>query len=78
VRAWVDRSVAWVTDAARRDEPRAATSARLAVALRDAIAADAASRGLALTTEDWRVLATDIDLNAQGLAVAADRARGAH
>ena len=42
---------------------------------RGAIAADASGRGLALGEDDWKLLALDMDLNAQGLAFVGERKR---
>lgn len=61
LRAWIDRSEALMERVARGDE------VDVAAELRRAIAEDAAGRGLALTDADWNLLATDIDLNAQGI-----------
>lgn len=65
VRAWIDRSEAFLEQAAAGDERPIADK------LRAAIAEVAERRGLALTDADWKLLATDIDLNAQGIEFAA-------
>jgi glyoxylase-like metal-dependent hydrolase (beta-lactamase superfamily II) len=73
--AWIDRADAWVEEAARGTETVDAITARLRVAWREAIARDAESRKLLFGAAEWELLATDIDLNAQGLAVAAELKR---
>lgn len=68
VRAWIDRSEAWQEEAARGggtvDERVAAVAAKVRAAL----------VALGRSPEDLEHLAMDIDLNAQGIVVAADRA----
>lgn len=61
---WIDRSEALL-----------GYDGDIAGELRKAIAEEAARVGLALTDDDWKLLATDIDLNAQGIAFAAKRQR---
>lgn len=73
--AWIDRADAWVEEAARGTESVDAITARLRAAWRDAIARDSDARSLGFGAAEWEVLATDIDLNAQGLAVAAELKR---
>jgi glyoxylase-like metal-dependent hydrolase (beta-lactamase superfamily II) len=73
--AWIDRADAWVEEAASGTETVDAITARLRTAWRDAIDADAKARDLRFGTAEWEVLAMDIDLNAQGLAVAAELKR---
>jgi glyoxylase-like metal-dependent hydrolase (beta-lactamase superfamily II) len=68
LRRWVELS-ARLVEQARASGPEAAS--HVAVALREAMAAQAARIGLALTDDDWRLLALDLDLNAQGLLHAA-------
>ena len=75
VRAWIDRSEAWLDEAVRSDAAPAALHAHIAGRLRAAIADDTARRGLALDERDWELLAVDIDLNAQGIAFTAARRR---
>jgi glyoxylase-like metal-dependent hydrolase (beta-lactamase superfamily II) len=81
VRAWIDRSEAWLEAAANREARRtgdatlAALTEWIAGELRAAIGADTAGRGLTLGASDWSLLATDIDLNAQGIAFVADKKR---
>jgi glyoxylase-like metal-dependent hydrolase (beta-lactamase superfamily II) len=73
--AWIDRADAWVQEAARGTETVDAITARLRTAWRDAIAREAEARNLQFGAAEWEVLAMDIDLNAQGLAVAAELKR---
>lgn len=73
--AWIDRADAWVEEAASGTETVDAITARLRTAWRDAIDADAKARDLRFGAAEWEVLAMDIDLNAQGLAVAAELKR---
>ena len=75
VRAWVERSQAWVEEAARSDEPVEALTTDLRAKLHAAVDAETRRLGLSLTESDWNLLALDIDLNAQGLAFVADRNR---
>ena len=75
VRAWVDRSERWLEEAAKTEAPVDVMTRSLQSSLRDAIAKDAAGRGLSLGDEDWKLLALDVDLNAQGIAFVADRKR---
>jgi hypothetical protein len=62
-------------EGARSDAPVAAIEATILVKLREAMGSEAAARGLVLGAEDWGMLETDITLNAQGLAFAADKTR---
>lgn len=73
--AWIDRAEAWVDEAARGTETVEAVTARLRTAWREAIAHENDTRGLGFGPAEWEALATDIDLNAQGLAVAAELKR---
>ena len=75
LRAWIDRSQAWLEEATRSQEPVSAITARIEEHLRRAIADDTAKRGIALDAEGWKVLALDIALNAQGIAFVADKKR---
>jgi glyoxylase-like metal-dependent hydrolase (beta-lactamase superfamily II) len=75
VRAWIDRSEAWLEEAARSEAPVRSVHTRIAGQLRAAIVDDAERRGLSLTETDWKQLAADIDLNAQGIAFTAGRRR---
>ncbi len=71
VRRLVDRAGAWVEDASRGSETMAAIQTRLMTAWRDAILEEAPRFG----AEELSLLALDIELNAQGLAFAADALR---
>jgi glyoxylase-like metal-dependent hydrolase (beta-lactamase superfamily II) len=71
VERFVDRAGAWVDEAARGDESVAAMTARLARAWEAAIAEEAPAFG----DEERRLLALDVELNAQGLAFVADARR---
>jgi len=71
VRAWVDRSEAWLEECLASDAPLEAQIARVADAYRAALAR------YPLSADDLGLLATDIDLNAQGIAIAAARRRKA-
>lgn len=73
VRAWIDRSEAWRDDAVARGLSMTEAKAAIEAELRRAVEAEAASRGLALDADDWTLLSTDVDLNAQGIAFAASR-----
>jgi glyoxylase-like metal-dependent hydrolase (beta-lactamase superfamily II) len=75
VRAWVDRSEAWLEAAAKTDAPLDVMTRSLQASIREAIAKDAAGRGLSLGEDDWKLLALDVDLNSQGIAFVADRKR---
>jgi len=68
---WIDLSEQWVSEAAGSGAAAADVEAVIASKLRAAIAAEASSRGLNFGEEDWKLLALDIELNAQGLAHAA-------
>ena len=71
VRRFVDRAGAWVDEAARSDEPIQAMEARLASLWWAAIADEAPHFG----AEEKKLLALDVELNAQGLAFVADALR---
>jgi glyoxylase-like metal-dependent hydrolase (beta-lactamase superfamily II) len=71
VRAWIDRSEGWLEECLASDAPLDTQTARVAGEYRAELAK------YPLTPEDLELLATDIDLNAQGIAVAADRRRRA-
>lgn len=75
LRVWIDRSEKWLDDAAASDQPVADLTATIAVELRNAMIADAAGRGLALDDADLKLLALDIELNAQGIAYVAEKRR---
>jgi glyoxylase-like metal-dependent hydrolase (beta-lactamase superfamily II) len=76
IRAWIDRSEAWLVECAASDLSVEAMTARIAEKLRTAMVDDASGRGIALGDADWKLLATDVDLNAQGIAFVADKRRG--
>lgn len=67
LRGWIDRSEALLRRVAAGEE------VDVAAELRRAIADDTAARGLVLTDADWKLLATDIELNAQGIVFAAKK-----
>ncbi|NUP08937.1 MAG: MBL fold metallo-hydrolase [Polyangiaceae bacterium] len=71
VRRWVDRSEVWMNECLATDAPFETQSARVRRQILDVLA------GFSLSTADLQLLAVDIDLNAQGIAVAADRRRKA-
>ena len=73
--AWIDRADAWVEEAARGEETVEAVTERLRTAWREAIERESEARGLRFGPAEWELLAMDIDLNAQGLAVAAELKR---
>jgi glyoxylase-like metal-dependent hydrolase (beta-lactamase superfamily II) len=73
--AWIDRADAWVEEAARGTETVDEITVRLRSAWREAIARENDARGLGFGAAEWELLALDIDLNAQGLAVAAELKR---
>lgn len=75
VRAWVDRSGAFMEEAAATSAPTSMLTTTIKEKLEAAIADDASKRGLGFGEAEWKVLATDIDLNAQGIAFSADRKR---
>lgn len=75
VRAWIDRSEAWLEAAAASDQSFEAARDDIKAALRAALEREASAVGLSLTSADWATLAVDIDLNAQGVAFAALKAR---
>lgn len=73
--AWIDRADAWVEEAARGTESVEAITARLRTAWREAIVKESEARDLRFGPAEWELLAMDVDLNAQGLAVAAELKR---
>ena len=77
LRAWIDRSESWLEEAAKTDDAVAVMTAKIAAKLREAIGTDASGRGLALGEDDWKLLALDVELNAQGIAFVADKKRRA-
>lgn len=73
---WIDRSEAWLEEAASSDAPADELAKPIAAALRRAIGDEARAIGLDLGERDWSLLSLDIDLNADGIAFAAERRRG--
>lgn len=69
VRAWIDRSEAWMNACLASEEPLDVQVARVAGQIREVL------EGTRLGPKDLELLALDIDLNAQGIAVAAERRR---
>ena len=70
-RRWVDWSADWLERCLASDAPLSAQIDQVAAAYRAELAKHP------LRDEDWALLSTDIDLNAQGIVVAADRRRRA-
>ena len=75
LRGWIDRSEAWVEACARSDRTHADTTGWIQDRIRAAITEEATRVGLSLGVPDWKTLALDIELNAQGLAYAAGQRR---
>lgn len=75
VRAWIDRSEALLDQGAASGLSTEALTASFKDQLRAALREDADRRGLGLDESDWKLLETDIDLNGQGIAFAADKQR---
>jgi glyoxylase-like metal-dependent hydrolase (beta-lactamase superfamily II) len=75
VRAWIDRSEAWLEAAAASEQGFEAARDTIAAEIRAALSREANAAGLSLTSSDWALVAVDIDLNAQGVAFAALKAR---
>ncbi len=71
VRAWIDRSEVWLDECLATDAPLPVQTKRVADQYRAALAK------YPLGNDDLALLAMDIDLNAQGIAVAAERRRRA-
>lgn len=69
--AWIDRSEAWVEEYARG----AHTPAWLEERIRAALVEEAGRVGLSLGAAEWKVLALDIELNAQGLVHGSEKRR---
>lgn len=74
---WIDRSENWLDEAARSAAPVAEMTAHIQAELRKAIEQDTKSRGIVFGEAEWKVLALDIELNAQGIAFVADKMRKA-
>jgi len=77
LRAWIDRSEAWLEVSAKGDLSVESMTAWIAAAIRAAIREDSESRGLHFGDHAFKVLETDIDLNAQGIAFVANKKRAA-
>ncbi len=75
LKAWIDRSEWWLEEAAKSKAPVAELEADIASKLRAAIDEDTRARGLVFGEEDWKMLETDITLNAQGIAFVAEKRR---
>jgi glyoxylase-like metal-dependent hydrolase (beta-lactamase superfamily II) len=75
LRGWIDRAEGWLDDTVKSDAPSADIQAQIRESMRRAIAEQAATSGLPLGDAEWAFLAVDIDLNAQGIAFAAQRLR---
>lgn len=71
----LDRAEAIMLDAERSDLPDEALTDYCQLRLRDYFAGLLDRHGLGAVPEAWRLLETDIDLNAQGLAFAANKRR---
>lgn len=73
--AWIDRSTRWLEEAAASSDPVPAMTARIQEKIRAAIAEESSRRGLSFGDDEWKILALDIELNAQGIAFVADKKR---
>ena len=71
---WIDRSQEWVDTAKKEGAPTDVAQKSIETKIREAMKAHAAKVGLALVEDDWKVLALDVELNAQGLAYVATKA----
>ncbi len=71
----IDESEAWLDAATRSDAPLVEMKQAIEAKVRAALDAHAAEVGLTLGPADWKTLAVDVDLNAQGIAFVADKAR---
>ena len=72
---WLERASRWLDEAATGDRPVADLERELADAWRSALSDDARALGLQLDAADWKLLDLDVELNAQGVAFAADKRR---
>jgi len=72
---WLDRAGRWLDEAAGGDRPVSELERQLAEAWRTALTDDAKALGLQLDAADWKLLDLDVELNAQGVAFAADKRR---
>lgn len=70
---WIDRSQEWVEAAKKERAPMDVAQKAIETKIRAAMAEHASSVGLTLGDDDWKVLALDIELNAQGLAYVATK-----
>jgi glyoxylase-like metal-dependent hydrolase (beta-lactamase superfamily II) len=77
VHAWIDRSEKWRDDAIASSASIAEMTTTIQNELRKAIDEDARGRGIVFGDAEWKVLALDIELNAQGIAFVADKMRSA-
>lgn len=75
LRGWIDRSERFRDEAAASDEPLPAMTKRIEEKLRAAIDEDVKARGIPFGADDWKLLSLDIELNSQGIAFVADKAR---
>jgi glyoxylase-like metal-dependent hydrolase (beta-lactamase superfamily II) len=75
LRAWIDRAEAWLSEAIASGASVEIMTARLARAWRGALKQEAESRGLDFGEDEWKLLAMDIALNAQGIAAVAEAKR---
>lgn len=73
LRWWIDRSQEWVEAAKREGAPSDVAQKQIETKIRAAMATHASKVGLSLDEDDWKLLALDIELNAQGLAYAATK-----
>jgi len=75
--SWIDRSEAWLDEAAASDAPSDVLTKDLVAKLRTAVAEEANAHGIFLGKADWRLLELDIQLNADGIIAVADKRRRA-
>lgn len=73
LRRWIDRSQEWVVAAKKEGAPMEVAQKRIETTIREAMAEHASEVGLSLGDDDWKVLALDVELNAQGLAYVATK-----
>jgi glyoxylase-like metal-dependent hydrolase (beta-lactamase superfamily II) len=73
--AWIDRSEEWRDQAAKSSASVTEMTTDIQRKLFAAIESDVQSRGIVFGPDEWKVLALDIELNAQGIAFVADRMR---
>jgi glyoxylase-like metal-dependent hydrolase (beta-lactamase superfamily II) len=77
LRRWIDRSEAWLNEAAAGDATVDAMTKHIETEIRAAIEQEVTARDLGFDDTAWRTLALDIELNAQGIAFVADQKRKA-